>query len=110
MLIQQHAGTVAGTCHRRPSAAVGDDLICCPYRAYWGYHRHLAPRAQKLFDSLDPQLQRHINEEKVAMEKGGSGGGGDRPASSMGVRGHKKAASQDLTESGKWPPGPVLEL
>lgn len=38
------------------------------------------------------------------MEKGSSGGAGDRPASSMGVRGHKKAASQDLTESGKWPP------
>lgn len=73
-------------------------------RAYWEYHGHLAPRAQKLFDSLDPQLQRHINDEKVAMEKGSSGGAGDRPASSMGVRGHKKAASQDLTESGKWPP------
>lgn len=76
-------------------------MLSSPLRAYWGYHQHLALRAQKLFDSLDPQLQRHINEEKVAMEKGSSGG--DRPASSLGVRGHKKAASQDLTESGEWP-------
>ena len=33
-------------------------------------------------------MQRHINEEKVAME---GGGGAARPSSSMGVRGHRKA-------------------
>lgn len=58
-----------------------------PHRAYWGYHSQLPSRAQRLYESLDPQQQRHINDEKVAMEKGGVA----RPASSLGVRSHKRA-------------------
>jgi CLIP-associating protein 1/2 len=56
-------------------------------RAYWSYHGKLPSRAQRFFDSLDPQLQRHINDERVAMEKGDIA----RPTSSLGGKVHKKA-------------------
>ncbi|CAI8057490.1 CLIP-associating protein 1 [Geodia barretti] len=56
-------------------------------KAYWSYHGKLPSRAQRFFDSLDPQLQRHINDEKVAMEKGDVA----RPTSSLGGKVHKKA-------------------
>ena len=44
-----------------------------PLRAYWAYHGHFPSNAQLLFDSLDTSVQKHINDERVAMERHSNG-------------------------------------
>lgn len=38
-------------------------------RAFWAYHEKFQPQAQHLLNSLDTQLQKHINEEKFSNAK-----------------------------------------
>ena len=45
--------------------------LLSPRRAYWGFHQRFPAQAVHLFDSLDPQLQKHVSDEKTALEKEG---------------------------------------
>ena len=45
-------------------------------RAFWGYHSLYPTVADKLFDSLDSNVQKHLRDEKTAMNGGTKGGGG----------------------------------
>ena len=42
----------------------------CYYRAFWGYHHHYPTTADRLFDSFDSYLQKHLNDEKRLLDRG----------------------------------------
>lgn len=54
-----------------PLARVVDYYFMFWPRVFWGYHAHFPTSANKLFDSLDPQQQRHINDGRVFEEGAG---------------------------------------
>ena len=39
-------------------------------RAFWAYHDKFPSQGRRLLDSLDTQIQKHLNDEKAAMQKG----------------------------------------
>ena len=40
-------------------------------RAFWGYHSHYPTAADKLFDSFDSNVQKHLNDEKNGSSSSG---------------------------------------
>ena len=76
-------------------------LVNSSPRAYWGYHAHFPSAANRLFNSLDPQQQRHLSDEKTAMERGGANGAMPPPTSSLRAPQSKKRPPPLSTEGGK---------
>ena len=40
----------------------------CIFRAFWNYHSHYPSVGDKLFNSFDSQLQKHLKDEKRQLE------------------------------------------
>ena len=40
-------------------------------RAFWAYYDKFPSQGRRLLDSVDPQMQKHLNDEKMAMQKPG---------------------------------------
>ena len=38
------------------------------YRAFWGYHSHYPAAADRLFNTFDSQVQKHLRDEKRQLD------------------------------------------